>query len=67
MKKSLFDNWQELQTIADTVEQYDEVSALSLICLLIDTVARSSANTAPELADMIATQVKAVNAEFGAY
>lgn len=65
--KTFTTNFQKLAQIADTIAEYDELSALSFICLLIDQTARQSANTAPELADIIAEQVKAVNAALGAY
>lgn len=67
MKKSFFDNWDEMKQIVDTLAEYDETSALVCICLMIDTLARTSEATAPELAALIADQVKAVNAAEGAY
>ncbi len=37
--KTFMNNFTELAQIADTVAEYEETSALSFICLLIDTVA----------------------------
>ena len=67
MKKNFIFHFDELAAMANTITEYDEQSATAFICLLIDTVARTSAHTAPEIANTIAEAVQGVNAELGAY
>jgi len=67
MKKNFEFHFDELETMAARIAEFDEISALSFICLLIDQTARESEHTAPELAEIIEEQVLAVNNELGAY
>lgn len=53
--------------MANAIEKYDPISALSAICLFIDTVARNTTETAPELAKVICTMVTVVNTDLGVY
>lgn len=68
MKKTLFDvAMNEVFEMVNKISEYDEIAALSMICMMIDTVARDSDKTAPEIAELISEKVKEVYEELGAY